>query len=86
MGQTLEITVATRDRVQFRKDPQRHLEFLGLSRTGEGDNFDPQGGRESGKIGLTQRAGMFYLAGRDSHYRPIVVVDAEKIISAELTE
>ena len=29
---------------------------------------------------------MFYLAGRDSHYRPIVVVDAEKIISAELTE
>ena len=26
------------------------------------------------------------MVGRDSHYRPIVVIDAEKIIKAELSE
>ena len=26
------------------------------------------------------------MVGRDSHYRPIVVIDAEKIVKADLTE
>lgn len=29
---------------------------------------------------------MFYIAGRDSHYRPILIFDVEKIIKLEMTE
>lgn len=30
--------------------------------------------------------GMFYMVGRDSHYRPIIVIDVEKIVQSRITE
>jgi hypothetical protein len=33
-----------------------------------------------------QKEGVFYIAGRDCHYRPILVFDVEKIIKANMTE
>ena len=29
---------------------------------------------------------MFYMVGRDCHYRPIVVIDIEKILASEMSE
>jgi uncharacterized protein (DUF1015 family) len=30
--------------------------------------------------------GAFYVAGRDSHYRPILIFDVDKIIQSKMTE
>ena len=29
---------------------------------------------------------MFYMVGRDSHYRPIIIIDVEKIVQSGITE
>jgi len=33
-----------------------------------------------------QKQGIYYMAGRDSHYRPIFVFDVEKIIKLEMSD
>ncbi len=33
-----------------------------------------------------QKEGVFYIAGRDSHYRPILIFDVDKIIKLEMSE
>jgi hypothetical protein len=35
---------------------------------------------------LIQKAGVFYLAGRDSNYRPILILDVKKMINFNLKE
>lgn len=35
---------------------------------------------------LIKKEGIFYIAGRDCHYRPIMVFDIKKIIDLEISE
>lgn len=37
-------------------------------------------------IGKNLKDGVFYMNGRDSHYRPILVFDVEKIIKSGMSE
>lgn len=37
-----------------------------------------------GTFSVTQKRGFFYMIGRDCKYRPIIVVDVEKIHDADL--
>ena len=39
-----------------------------------------------GKNVVTQQKGFFYVTGRDSKYRPVIVVNVPKIIDANLKE
>ena len=86
MGQVLEDEMASIDRMQSEEDDWRHAKVLGLPEHSQIAQSLFQRSQISGKHYLKQNKGIYYMAGRDCHYRPILVFDVKKVIDLEMEE
>jgi len=65
---------------------RRRKDFYWVSRQSKKHGYDSNHRQIFSNNSFIQQHGVFYVAGRDSHYRPILVFDVEKIIKLEMSE
>ena len=82
----MEGEVALIDGVQGEENDRGYAKVLGLSDQGQRNQPHFKRGQKPGKHYLKQAQGIYYMAGRDCHYRPILVFDVKKVIDLELEE
>lgn len=79
-------TLPSLNRLRFRTNHTVDGSVYGLYGKSQGVIVEPTCCWQFGNCRIMQRKGMFYISGRDAHYRPIIVIDSLKVLEAQMSE